>query len=423
MCGCGLRSAAAWLRPALLHVAMAQAVQRRVKQGRCENDLLPVKKKSQLLKDLATPATADKTMASRLKKRSQRAGATKPYEIQETMAMSLSLLDAAPLTADRKERWLHRQVHSPAVLPHTREEWNDTVCGVCWATNRRLCPCGAKFVAGHDASELRAFGAFIMSQRNPCLRAWDPEDQRELLESMTTAISIHLDPQHSQAQRDHGIASLCALVALTGRAATIDRLGPLAINLSWQGLGAEIDRMKAAKVSIFRGGQRPGTIGVARLAAAVQAFAEVAGSALSAAFGMLRSGDQRHGVFLACSVVSDLVTAGASSGVSWYKAKRFVELLALLCYAGVDLMVLVPSDLRVTHSVYPIPRNSCSGLLRIFPGAASGKDQREALRLLQKILKPSTLDIGVVIASLCFWQQQLSGVIDWEPLVAPVPAF
>ena len=89
--------------------------------------------------------------------------------------------------------------------------------------------------------------------------------------------------------------------------------------------------------------------------------------------------------------------------------------MILLCaYGGLASLHVVPTDLRVLHGVYPLPTNSCAALLQIFPRAVSEDLRYHGIRLLQKTLQPGTVDIGTIVAMLCFWTQQQSGKIQWE---------
>ena len=77
----------------------------------------------------------------------------------------------------------------------------------------------------HDAKGLNEFGCFVLACKNPMLRTWDPEDQRELLAAITLACEHARWTRGSKRNLLRGLAALCSLAGLTGRASTVERAG------------------------------------------------------------------------------------------------------------------------------------------------------------------------------------------------------
>ena len=141
---------------------------------RCTS-LLPTVVSSETNRDLATPRTADVTMRSRLAKRCQRG--RKVIVLQNTEPMRALMEETVPDNATKYHRFIWKQVRQPVLKP---PDLSHVLCGLCWATRPEYCPCGAEMVGSHDANALDEFGSFVFAHKNPALRTWDPEDQREL---------------------------------------------------------------------------------------------------------------------------------------------------------------------------------------------------------------------------------------------------
>ena len=84
----------------------------------------------------------------------------------------------------------------------------------------------------HVPAELSNFEAFYTSSRNPCLRAWDPKDQRELLDAVR---SIHAPGASLEI-----LFAVCCLAGLLGRPDSVRALGALAAAGSTEAFEKEV---------------------------------------------------------------------------------------------------------------------------------------------------------------------------------------
>ena len=220
--------------------------------GRQESATLPVVVDSQCNKDTATPSTADDTMLARLKKRKQRQSSCK-VTVRDTTAMRLRRLDCEPENSKKtKHAW--RRVHASRERPANLSK---VICGLCWEEDRRFCACGHDLYASHVPQELTNFAAFFGSAKNPLWHAWDPQDQRELLDAIR---AVHLPGASMES-----LFAVCCLAGLLGQPASVRALGPAAASGNKDALEQEVAARRAAGLPVFRGGQRPG-LSVARVA-------------------------------------------------------------------------------------------------------------------------------------------------------------
>ena len=400
--------------------------------------LLPTVVAAEARKDLATPRTADSTMRHRLQKRAQREKKwialqktqkrgqreKNAIALQMTQAMRARLQEPLHANATRKSRFMWHRVRQPRLRP---PDLSPVLCGLCWATKSEYCPCGAEMVGSHDAKALDEFGSFVYAPKNPMLRTWDPEDQRELLAAMKVTCEHPRSKNCSEQTLLRGLAALCCLAGLTGRASTVERAGAACIEMNWRDLQTVIVDMIDAGVPIYRGGQRPGAIPLPEIAKAVEAIDDAVGFLLVPSLMKLvctRKNDlgerelahvnaRRHGLLEIIGTMKDVVEKKAVRGLSHYKCKRIVEMLLLACYAGLAGLHAVPTDLRIVHGVYPIPTNSATALTAIFPDARSDQQKRYCLRLLQKTLKPGVFDVAMIVALLCFWREEQDGKLQY----------
>ena len=384
--------------------------------------LLPTVVPAEARKDLATPRTADSTMRNRLKKRGQRE--RKSIALQMTQAMRARMQETLPDNATKKIRFIWNRVRQPMLKP---PDLSPVLCGLCWATSREYCPCGAEMVGSHDANALDEFGSFVFAPKNPMLRTWDPEDQRELLAAMSVSCEHPRWKSFSRQNQLRGLAALCSLAGLTGRASTVKRAGAACVGMNWRDLQADIVDMIHAGVPIYRGGQHPGAIPLSEIATAVEAIDDAVGSLLVPSLMKLvgtwkndlgerelaHVNARRHGLLEIIGTMNGLVEKKAVRGISHYKCKRILEMLLLACYAGLAGLHAVPTDLRVVHGVYPLPTNSTTALAAIFPDARSDMQKRYCLRLLQKTLKPGVFDVAMIVALLCFWREEQDGKLQY----------
>ena len=329
-----------------------------------------------------------------------------------------------PNASSKSERFLWHCVRQPRLRP---DDLTDVKCGLCWTTNAAYCPCGSELAASHDAEALAAFGSFTFAPQNPILKAWDPEDQRELLAVMRKACAEATWISWIPEMMLRGVVSLCCLAGLTGRASTVGRAGAAAASLRWGDLKADVADIIAAELPVYRGGQHPGPIAPDQVADKIEEIDSVLGASIAAGLMKLMAewsdeqqtylspseGLRREGMLEFVSAIGSAVDAHVVSGLSHYKAKRIVEMLLLAAYGGLVRLHADPEDLRVVLAVYPLPKNSMTALGRIFPGVRSSTQRREALRLLQKSLKPCRFDVASIIAMLCFWTEQQSGKIKY----------
>jgi hypothetical protein len=345
--------------------------------------------------------------------------------LQMTRAMQAKATTTLPARVTKSERFLWNRMRQPFCRP---ADLTNVKCGLCWSTVAYYCPCGWELAAEHNVDQLVAFGAFAFAAKNPLLRAWDPEDQRQLLAAMRQSCDSAAWVSLSPTQRLQGVASLCCLAGLTGRASTVECAGAAAASMSWSELEDKVKGIVAAGLPVYRGGQHPGSISPAKVAETVRAIDSAVGLALGAALQKLTAqwaeelqarvpaSDhvRREGILDFIGVVNSIAEQRLVSGISHYKAKRIVEMLQLAAYGGLASLYAIPKDLRVAHGVYPLPQNSMSALAAIFPTIRSNEHRRAGLRLLQKTLKPGCFDIPSVVAMLCFWTEQQHGVIDYS---------
>ena len=388
---------------------------------RCTS-LLPTVVSSETNKDLATPRTADVTMRSRLAKRCQRG--RKVIVLQNTEPMRALMEETVPDNATPYHRFIWKQVRQPVLKP---PDLSHVLCGLCWATRPHICSCGATMAETHDPTALNEFGCFVLGCKNPMLRTWDPEDQRELMAAMNLACKHARWTRGSKRNFLRGLAALCSLAGLTGRATTVERAGVACVEMNWKDLQAEIQDMVNAGMPIYRGGQRPGAIPLLEIPTAIKAIDKAVGSLLVPGLlklvgrsrndlGECEKADvnvRRHALLQIIGTMKNLVDNKAVRGISQYKCKRILEMILLACYTGLAGLYAEPSDLRVVHSVYPLPRSSVRALTAIFPSARSERQKRSCLRLLQKTLKPGVLDVSMIVAQLCFWREEQDGKLQY----------
>ena len=297
-----------------------------------------------------------------------------------------------------------RRVHTSREKP---ADLADVVCGLCWETDGDYCACGYGVAAHIVPAELSNFAEFYASHRNPLLRAWDPEDQRELLDAIRSV--------HASGASLESLFAVCCLAGLLGRPESVRALGAIAAAGSRETLAQKAQAMHEVGLHVFRGGQRPG-LSHDRVAGAVHELRTHAVE-VPLALAMLKAtrshqsgvvfpdaNARREGLYVVCMALKQITDSKLVRGVSVYKAKRIFEMLQLACYGGVADLYMQPSDLRVLHAVYPLPTNSANALRRIFPSATDELSQRHGMRLLEKAFKRT--DIGCLLAQLCFWTKQ-----------------
>ena len=170
-------------------------------------------------------------MRNRLKKRGQRE--RKSIGLQMTQAMRARMQQTLPANATKKLRFIWNRVGQPMLKP---PDLSPVLCGLCWATMPGSCPCGAEMVGSHDANALDKCGSFVFAPKNPVLRTWDPEDQRELLAAMKEPCEHLRRKGCNQENLLRGLAALCSLAGLTCRASTVKHAGAACVRMSWPDL-------------------------------------------------------------------------------------------------------------------------------------------------------------------------------------------
>ena len=184
--------------------------------------------------------------------------------------------------------------------------------------------------------------------------------------------------------------------------------------------------MSESGVAVFRGGQRPG-MALKRISEAVHGLVRSAPgipSALAKSKAIRNdqadlvfpsAKDRRDGLHETSLTLMRIAKNHIVKGISSYKVKRIFEIVQLAAYGGIADLFMLPKDSRALHLVYPLPDNSAGALLRIFPSAESEIAKRHGLRLLQKACKPSKVDMGFLVAQLCFWQEQMDRKVQYLP--------
>ena len=70
-------------------------------------------------------------------------------------------------------------------------------------------------------------------------------------------------------------------------------------------------------------------------------------------------------------------------------------------------------DADASAGVWPVADNTAVGLRKIWPGLSGQRQLREALRVLQRALKPGDVDFASVSALVCFHLKAKKGVVHW----------
>ena len=71
-------------------------------------------------------------------------------------------------------------------------------------------------------------------------------------------------------------------------------------------------------------------------------------------------------------------------------------------------------DADASAGVWPVADNTAAGLRKIWPGLSGQGQLREALRVLQRALKPGDVDVASVSALVCFYSKAQKGVVLWK---------
>ena len=363
-------------------------------------------------KDLATPRTVDVVMSKRLGMRRSRgaAGGVRKVVLKHTDATRLKLAAVLPEKSTRKQAFLWRFVHAERPEPAS-SNLGQVLCSLCWCTRPEQCACGASFVEQHCQESLEKFYEFAHSPSNPMMHPWDPEDQRRILKAMQDALPT--PPE----QTWNGLFALCVLGGLTGRASTLETVGPAVALQDWHGAQEKVEELVGGNNPVYRGGQHPGTIAPLSVVDMVKRVVEHQSLKAIPHLASLRAGggevvsSRRAAVRAIIKDVAALEHNKDFSGLSNYKCKRICEIILLAAYGGIYGLHAEQADLRVIVDIYSLPKNSMTALKRIFPSATSPALQREGLRVLQRL--DYRWDMCSLVAMLCFWTEQESGKVQW----------
>ena len=363
-------------------------------------------------KDLATPRTVYAVMLKRLGMRRSRgaAGGVRKVVLKHTDATRLKLAAVLPEKSTKKQAFLWRFVHAVRPEPASRN-LGQVVCSLCWCTRPEDCACGASLVEHHCQESLEKFYEFAHSPSNPMMHPWDPEDQREILKAIQNAVPT--PPEQTWG----GLFALCVLGGLTGRASTLETVGPAVVLQDWQGAQEKVEELVGGNNPVYRGGQHPGTIAPLSVVDMVKRVVEHQSLKAIPHLASLRAGggevvsSRRAAVRAIINDVAALEHNKDFSGVSSYKCKRICEIILLAAYGGICGLHAEQADLRVIVDIYSLPKNSMTALKTIFPSATTPALQREALRVLQRL--DYWRDICSLVAILCFWTEQASGKVQW----------
>ena len=166
---------------------------------------------------------------------------------------------------------------------------------------------------------------------------------------------------------------------------------------------------------LFRGGQRPFGGGRAQLASAIADFDRKHGMAIARtllALKLTRSVSRR--TRLVYDLVEIITCQDAIVGFAEYRTKRYLEILVLAGTCSFGTITLRESDLDSAWSNLPVPQNTAAGLRRFAPTARNAMLQRQALRLLARILRHmgSNVTLCKLSALVCFERKESSGVMS-----------
>ena len=109
----------------------------------------------------------------------------------------------------------------------------------------------------------------------------------------------------------------------------------------------------------------------------------------------------------------DMPFRDVAVGFAEYRAKRYLELLALASTCNFGSISLKESDLDASWSIWPVPANTATGLKRFAPTAYNEVLQCQALRLLARILHSmgNRVTLCMLSALVCFERKESSGVM------------
>ncbi len=223
---------------------------------RTTSTALPKVKKGQPKNDLATPSTADSTTLWRLQGRKKLRSSGK-VKVLLSKAMRFKLQQVMPKGLACQDRRIWKKVHLVSERP---VDLSKVICGLCWTQDVHFCSCGAEVAETYNEEQLHSFVEFVSATKNPLKHAWDPEDQRELLQVLRCVCT--------QKMTAEGLFAIYCLAGLVGKADSVEALGECAARGCEESLRDAIFALHKERGAVFRGGQRPG-MSLRRIAGAV----------------------------------------------------------------------------------------------------------------------------------------------------------
>ena len=378
-------------------------------------------------------------MRNRLQKRRKRAdkkdaARPSPMGFPWNEASRMAVLAGMPKTG-RPARYIWRIVHGSTwpKVPRSSVTEKRLPCYVCGAPVSKYCICGATFAKKTKKAALGGFARFVRHRNTPCIRADDPQDQSDF-----ATLLVRIAKETRRLRRRARILRLLRaawVCATLGSPESASELASVAAR-SGEAFEEKLAERTRRGLPVFRGGQCPGN-NVQGLAPALKSFSQhiapklakavdkcrrAAGSATRAdAFRTIIktiSESKNRCVAIkkfkskAGKKVKRKVAVATLGGA--YRRKRLCEMLVLLLvHCRAAGLYLKRVETNACAGVWPISAGSMLGIRAIWPGLRGQDRGREALRVLQRALKPGDVDIIAISALLCFGQRTRRGSIAW----------
>jgi hypothetical protein len=298
---------------------------------------------------------------------------------------------------------------------------------VCEAPTSRYCICGASFAHTTVGKELDIFVKFVRDAKNPCLRSDDPQDQYDFARLFSELSNRH----GGVACPPVPLLRVIFLGATTGNpeaTAALSRAAFRGLTAFAEALRRRIER----GLPVFRAGQCPGGA-LRQVAAEVAGFsrnvAPALAKVLTACTHRATAAERERAIADAVRQVTQCAAfvraarpargkkrAPATTAVmgGTYRRKRFCELLFLAVSVGCAGWHMLRRDCDAAGGDWPVADGTVQGLCRIWPNLTSQRRFREALRALQRALKPGDVDMPSIAALLCFGEKQRKRIIEWS---------
>ena len=293
-----------------------------------------------------------------------------------------------------------------------RNHISQCYCPCCGAPSLKEDYCGSSLIPDINLKELRSVIKYIMHPQNLLGTCLDPQDQQELQKCFSRFADMPcLSSRVSEVSQLRIASRICLYLSIVGCPSSVDYVAAALLKGSKTALEAAI---VAVPHAVFRGGQRPLMGGRKGLASAVIDFDRIHGAAVARVLLTIKRSRSRG---TRCRSVYDLVkiivSQNAIDGFAEYRAKRYLELLALASTCNFGSISLKESDLDASWSIWPVPANTATGLKRFAPTACNEVLQRQALRLLARILHSmgNRVTLCMLSALVCFDCKESSGVM------------